>query len=127
ANLRSEWSCLLVHDKRLQNTGQTRGSVAATYRTKDYYVRELTGRIKRVGGRVRVIISRRHPRDKHPKYFLSTDVTLRAEEILNWYSQRWPQEVDFWYLTGHLQRLLGAASLLPVCTLPGVPSSLPGE
>jgi hypothetical protein len=102
SNRRLDGSRVRDHDKRLRHTRQTRVSVAAADQTRPYYVRELTGRIKRVGGRVRVIISRRHPRDKHPKYFLSTDVTLRAAEILNWYSQRWPQEVDFWYLKQRL-------------------------
>ena len=90
------------HDKRLRHTRHARVSVAATDQARTYHAREVTGRIKRVGGRVRVIISRRHPRDKRPKYFLSTDVTLCAGEILNWYSQRWPQEVDFWYLKQEL-------------------------
>jgi DDE superfamily endonuclease len=90
------------HDKRLRHTRYARVSVAAADQARTYHVREVTGRVKRVGGRVRVIISRRHPRDKRPKYFLSTDVTLRAGEILNWYSKRWPQEVDFWYLKQEL-------------------------
>ena len=90
------------HDQRLRHTRYARVSVAAADRATTYYVRELTGRLKRVGGRARVLISRRHPRDKRPKYFLSTDVTLRAGEILNWYGKRWPQEVDFWYLKQEL-------------------------
>ena len=49
-----------------------------------------------------LIVSRRHPRDKRPKYFLCTDLRLSAQEILNWYAQRWPQEVDFWYLKQQL-------------------------
>jgi len=85
-------------DQRLRHTRSARVSVAAADQTTTSHVRELTGRIKRVGGRVRVWLSRRHPRDQRPQYFLSTAVTLRAGEILNWHGKRWPQEVDFWYL-----------------------------
>jgi hypothetical protein len=102
ANRRLDGIRVRDHDQRLRHTRQARVSVAAADQARTYYVRELTGRIKRVGGRVRVLISRRHPRDKRPKYFLSTDVTLRAGEILNWYGKRWPQEVDFWYLKQEL-------------------------
>jgi len=70
--------------------------------SRAYHVREATGRLSRVRERVRVIISRRHPRDKRPKYFLCTDLSLSAREILTWYAQRWPQEVDFWYLKQRL-------------------------
>ncbi len=93
---------LRYHDKRLQHTRYATIGVAAADQTTTYSVRAVVGRLKRVGGRVRVIISRRHPRDKRPKYFLSTDVTLTAREILNWYGKRWPQEVDFWYLKRRL-------------------------
>jgi hypothetical protein len=102
SNRRLDGTRVRDHDQRLRHTRYARVSVAAADQTTTYYVRELTGRIKRVGGRVRVLISRRHPRDKRPKYFLSTDVTLRAGEILNWYGKRWPQEVDFWYLKQEL-------------------------
>ena len=44
------------------------------------------------------MISRRHSRDKHPKYFLCTDLTLSAQTALTWYGSRWPLELDHWYL-----------------------------
>jgi hypothetical protein len=102
SNRRLDGCRLRDYDKRLRHTRYARVSVTATGGSVTYCVREVTGKLKRVGGRVRVLISRRHPRDKRPKYFLSTDVTLRAGEILNWYSKRWPQEVDFWYLKRRL-------------------------
>ena len=103
SNRRLNGTRLNVQDQQLRGTRYTRvGVTAAGGARTSYWVREILGKLKRLGGRVRVVISRRHPRDKHPKYFLSTDVTLRAEEILNWYSQRWPQEVDFWYLKQQL-------------------------
>src|ERR1044071_14772 len=33
-----------------------------------------------------------------PKYFLCTDLTLYAQEILRRYQHRWSQEVDYWYV-----------------------------
>ena len=102
SNRRLDGTRLRDHDQRLRHTRYARVSAAATDPGRTYHVRELTGRLKRVGGRVRVLISRRHPRDKRPQYFLSTDVTLSAREILTWYGKRWPQEVDFWYLKQQL-------------------------
>jgi len=49
-----------------------------------------------------VLISRRHNRDKHPKYFLCTDLTLTAQTVLIWYGNRWTLEVDYWYLKQRL-------------------------
>ena len=40
----------------------------------------------------------RHNRDKSPKYFLCTDVSLTAQAILKWYGKRWSIEVEYWYL-----------------------------
>lgn len=45
-----------------------------------------------------VIISKRHPRDPRPKYYLSTDLSLSASQILKRYLHRWPIEQDYWYL-----------------------------
>jgi len=63
-----------------------------------YYVRTIRGHVKGVPGEVCVIISRRHPGDKRPKYFLCTDLTLSAQEALRYYQRRWPVEVDNFYL-----------------------------
>jgi hypothetical protein len=90
-------------DKRQRNLWYSYVSITPAGRGRaTYCVRLATGRLKHVSGQVRVIISRRHNRDKHPKYFLCTDLTLSAAEILTWYAQRWPQEVDFWYLKQRL-------------------------
>jgi hypothetical protein len=103
SNRRLSGTKLNVHDQQLRGTRYTRvGVTAADGTSTGYLVREILGKLKRLGGRVRVVISRRHPRDKHPKYFLSTDVTLSAREILNWYNKRWSQEVDYWYLKQEL-------------------------
>jgi hypothetical protein len=47
-------------------------------------------------------ISRRHPRDNNPKYYLCTDLSLSPQTLLNWYQKRWPIEVDYWYLKQRL-------------------------
>jgi len=48
------------------------------------------------------LISQRHHRDKHPKYFLCTDLSLSAQQILPIYQKRWPIEVDNFYVKQHL-------------------------
>jgi hypothetical protein len=103
SNRRLNGTKLKVHDQQLRGTRYTRvGVTAAGGASTSYWVREILGKLKRLGGRVRVVISRRHPRDKRPKYFLSTDVTLTAQEILTWYGKRWSQEVDYWFLKQQL-------------------------
>ena len=63
-----------------------------------YLVRSLTGHLNRVPFDVCVLISKRTRRDKHPAYFLCTDLTLNAQTVLKYYLRRWPCEVDNWYL-----------------------------
>ena len=63
-----------------------------------YYVRDTTGRLHKVPHEVRVFISKRHPRDKYPAYFMSTDVTRSAQQALQGYRRRWSCEVDNFYL-----------------------------
>lgn len=63
-----------------------------------YYVRTLTGRLEDISEPACVIISRRHKGDPRPKYFLSTDLSLSAQEALRLYQRRWPVEVDNFYL-----------------------------
>lgn len=72
--------------------------VKAAEDTTTYYVRTVRGHLSDVPFEVCVLISRRHPRDKSPKYYICTDLTLSAQTILNWYLKRWPIEVDYWYL-----------------------------
>jgi hypothetical protein len=70
----------------------------ANKQQRTYCVREVTGRIRSVPGDVRVIISQKGPGVRTPKYFLCTDLTLSAQEILRRYQKRWSQEVDYWYV-----------------------------
>jgi len=65
---------------------------------RTYYVRTMNGRLRGVPGPVRVLFSQKGPGVRTPKYFLSTDTTLSAQEILRRYQHRWSQEVDYWYV-----------------------------
>lgn len=65
---------------------------------RTYAVRSLQGRLSRVSGEVRVLISQKGPGARAPRYFLCTDLTLTSQEILNHYQKRWSQEVDYWYV-----------------------------
>jgi DDE superfamily endonuclease len=70
----------------------------ANKQRRTYWVRSLTGRLRGVPGEVRVLFSQRGPGVRTPKYFLCTDLTLAAQEILSRYQKRWGQEVDYWYV-----------------------------
>jgi len=65
---------------------------------RTYQVRSLQGRLSRVAGDVRVLLSQKGTGARAPRYFLCTDLTLKSEEILNLYQKRWSQEVDYWYV-----------------------------
>jgi hypothetical protein len=92
--------------KELRYTPYTRVRVEAADDTATLYlVRALSGRLNRVPFDVCVLISKRTRRDKHPAYFLCTDLTLNPQTVLKYYLRRWPCEVDNWYL----QEALGLA------------------
>jgi hypothetical protein len=67
-----------------------------------YYVRQTTGRLQNVPFDVRVFFSKRHPREKSPAYFMSTDLTRSAQAALQGYSGRWSCEVGNFYLKTQL-------------------------
>lgn len=75
---------------------------AADGSLKTYFVRTLPGRLNEVPFDVCVFISKRHPRSKAPAYFLCTDLTLTAQAGLVRYGDRWPTEVDNFYLKTRL-------------------------
>ena len=86
-------------NQRLRHRRYTRVRVpAADGTSRTYLVRRVQGHLTDVPFKVCVLISKRHPRDKHPKYFLCTDLGLAAQTVLTWYGNRWPLEVDYWYL-----------------------------
>ncbi len=67
-----------------------------------YYVRQTTGRLQKVPFEVRVFFSKRHPREKSPAYFMSTDLTRSAQQALQGYGGRWSCEVGNFYLKTQL-------------------------
>ncbi|NEP53674.1 MAG: transposase [Moorea sp. SIO3C2] len=71
---------------------------SATGQKTTYLTRTLSGRLKDVGFDVCVVISKRHPRDSHPKYYVCTDTSLSAAKILKRYSKRWAIETEYWLL-----------------------------
>lgn len=71
---------------------------AADGKKTTYLVRDLTGRLQDLAFDVRVFASRRHYRDQHPAYFVSTDLTLPAQRALQGYGRRWSCEIDNFYL-----------------------------
>ena len=93
----SQWPQALRHPRyqRVQLT-------ATDQRQRTYLVRQRQGKCHRLPFEVCVRISQRHHRDKHPKYFLCTDLTLSAQNILSMYQKRWPIEVDNFYVKQHL-------------------------
>jgi len=70
----------------------------ANGRYRTYWVRAIAGRLPGVPGEVRVLLSQTGPGAKAPKYFLCTDTSLSAQEILSRYQHRWSQEVDYWHV-----------------------------
>jgi len=93
----SQWPQALRHQRyqRVQ-------LIATGGRQRTYLVRMLQGKLTKLPFEVCVLISQRHHRDKHPKYFLCTDLSLSAQQILPIYQKRWPIEVDNFYVKQHL-------------------------
>ena len=93
----AQWPQALQH-QRYQRVQLT----ATDQRPRTYLVRTLQGKLTKLPFTVCVLISKRHHRDKHPKYFLCTDLALSAQQILPIYQKRWPIEVDNFYVKQHL-------------------------
>jgi len=90
------------HNRALRNTRYTRVTVTSATSSQTYLTRRLQGRLEGFADEVRIVISKRHNRDKSPEYFLSTDLSLREQEVLTRYGYRWPVEIDNLYLKDHL-------------------------
>ncbi len=93
----SQWPQALRH-QRYQRVQLT----ATDQRQRTYLVRTLRGKLNTLPFEVCVLISQRHHRDKHPKYFLCTDLALSAQQILPIYQKRWPIEVDNFSVKQHV-------------------------
>lgn len=86
-------------NKELRHQPYTRVTVKAADGTvKTYLVRALRGRLNDLPFEVCVLISKRHPRDSSPAYFVCTDLSLSPQQIIDKYGLRWPIEVDNYYL-----------------------------
>ena len=93
----SQWPHALRH-QRYQRVQLS----AASPTTPDLSGPDPARKLTKLSFEVCVLISQRHHRDKHPKYFLCTDLTLSAQQILPIYQKRWPIEVDNFYVKQHL-------------------------
>ncbi len=88
---------------KLRHRRYTRVRVTAADGNKTtYYVRHTTGRLVDIPFDVRVFFSKRHPREKSPAYFMSTDLTRSAQQALQGYRGRWSCEVVNFYLKTQL-------------------------
>jgi hypothetical protein len=88
---------------KLRHRRYTHVRVTAADRNRTtYYVRDTTGRLEKVPSDVRVFFSKRHPREKSPAYFMSTDVTRSAQWVLQGYRGRWSCEVVNFYVKTQL-------------------------
>lgn len=89
------------HNQSLRNQRYQRVTLQALDPSRPkstYCVRSVQGHLEEVKDEVRGIISKRHPGDRYPKYFVCTDLTLTVQQALQYYQRRWPVEVDNLYL-----------------------------
>jgi len=99
SNRRLEGIKLQQWPQRLRNERYTTVRCSAANGGQTLYrTRRIEGHLRGLSEPVAIVISHRHNRDKRPKDFLSTDISLSSAQILTWYSARWPVEVENWYL-----------------------------
>ena len=100
-----------LDDQKLSHMAPSAQASAVSARAADRYrptaahstwCEHCHGKLNKLPFEVCVLISQRHHRDKHPKYFLCTDLSLSAQQILSIYQKRWPIEVDNFYVKQHL-------------------------
>ena len=72
------WRALPRH-QRYQRVQLT----ATDQRLRTYLVRTLRGKLTKLSFEVCVLIRQRHPRDKHPKNFLCTDLTWHRFRVMS--------------------------------------------
>lgn len=63
-----------------------------------YWVSNLYGYLNDIPDEVNIIISKRHPKDRNPDYFMSTDLSLNPQAGLCRYGRRLAVGVDHLYL-----------------------------
>jgi len=75
---------------------------AADGSSRTFLARHTVGCLNKVPFDVRGLVTKRDYRDKHPVYFISTDLSLSPHTALQWYAKRWNCEVDNFYLKQRL-------------------------
>jgi hypothetical protein len=112
---RQKWQviCAIKSNRRIQKQRVDRHNLALKHKpyqkieleavdphrkAPTYYTRTVHGHLEDVTGEVCAIISKRHPGDRYPKYFVCTDLSLSVQQALRYYQKRWPVEVDNLYL-----------------------------
>ena len=108
--------CALKHNRKFKKKGaskarqlsqlarymRTREFKAVTVNSSDsstrYWVHTLRGYLPGLPDEVSIIVSKRNQRDKRPEFFLCTNLSLSAQEVLSRYTRRWAVEVDHLYL-----------------------------
>jgi hypothetical protein len=101
ANRRLNGKRLDHHNQSLRNRRYQRVTLKAldpSRPSRTYLVRSVHGHLEEMADEVCGIISKRHPGDRYPKYFVCTDLTLSVQQALQYYQRRWPVEVDNLYL-----------------------------
>lgn len=86
----------------LRNKNLTKVWVDSANTSALYWACLKRGKLNGLYKEVSVIISKRHPRDRRPEFFLCTDVSLSAKEALSLYTRRWAIEIDYLYLKTRL-------------------------
>jgi len=101
ANRRINKKRIDQHDQSLRHKRYQRVTLNAAdkpRKKRTYLVRTVRGHLEEVPDQVCVLISKKHPGDKRPKYFACTDLSLSVLQILSYYQKRWPVEIDNFYL-----------------------------
>ena len=63
-----------------------------------YWVNTQRGYLNDIKDEVSIVISKRHPKDRSPEFFMTTDLSLSPQCGLSRYMRRWAVEVDHLYL-----------------------------
>jgi len=63
-----------------------------------YWVSQQRGYLNDITDKVSIFFSKKHPNDRSPEYFMTTDLSLSPPDGLSRYGRRWAVEVDHLYL-----------------------------
>ena len=114
SNRRIDKVSVTKHNQQLRHQPYKRITLEAMSENRKapkYYTRSIRGHLTDIFDPVHVIISNTCPggrcqgkgtRDKSPKYFACTDLSLSAQQVLRYYQKRWAVEVDNTYLKNAL-------------------------